>query len=114
LRLDGSGSMTLVEGNDFYAAPRVSPEGRRLAWLTWSHPRMPWEGTELWIAAIADDGSLVHARRAAGGPGESIAEPRWAPDGRLYAVSDHGGWWNLHRLDAAGLVPVLPMEAEFT
>jgi dipeptidyl aminopeptidase/acylaminoacyl peptidase len=114
LPLDGGAATTLVEGNDFYASPRLSPEGRRLAWLTWSHPRMPWEGTELWIAAIADDGTLIHARRAAGGPGESIAEPRWAPDGRLYAVSDRGGWWNLHRLDAAGLVPVLPMEAEFT
>jgi dipeptidyl aminopeptidase/acylaminoacyl peptidase len=114
LDLPGGASTTLVAGNDFYAAPRLSPEGRRLAWLTWSHPRMPWEGTELWIAAIADDGTLVHARRAAGGPGESIAEPRWAPDGRLYAVSDRGGWWNLNRLDASGLVPVLPMEAEFT
>jgi dipeptidyl aminopeptidase/acylaminoacyl peptidase len=112
-KLDGSGSTTLVEGADFYASARVSPEGRRLAWLSWSHPRMPWEGAELWLAAIADDGSLTHARRVAGGPSESLFQPVWAPDGRLYAVSDRSGYWNLHRLEAAGLVPVCPMAAEF-
>jgi dipeptidyl aminopeptidase/acylaminoacyl peptidase len=113
LDLDGSGSATLVEGADFYASARVSPEGRRLAWLSWNHPRMPWEGTELWLAAIADDGTPAHARCVAGGPAESLCQPVWAPDGRLYVVSDRGGFWNLYRLEAGGLVPVLPMEAEF-
>ena len=113
LNLDGSGSSTLVEGADFYASARVSPEGRRLAWLSWNHPRMPWEGTELWLAAIADDGTLTHARCVAGGPAESLCQPVWAPDGRLYVVSDRSGFWNLYRLEAAGLVQVLPMEAEF-
>jgi dipeptidyl aminopeptidase/acylaminoacyl peptidase len=113
LNLDGSGSSTLVEGADFYASARVSPEGRRLAWLSWNHPRMPWEGTELWLAAVADDGTLTHARCVAGGPAESLCQPVWAPDGRLYVVSDRSGFWNLYRLEAAGLVPVLPMEAEF-
>ena len=113
LPLDGGVATTLVEGNDFYAAPRLSPEGRRLAWLTWNHPRMPWEGTELWLAAIADDGTLTHARCVAGGPGESLCQPVWAPDGRLHVVSDRSGFWNLYRLEAAGLVPVCPMAAEF-
>ena len=113
LNLDGSGGATLVEGADFYASARVSPEGRRLAWLSWNHPCMPWEGTELWLAAIADDGTLTHARCVAGGPTESLCQPVWAPDGRLYVVSDRGGFWNLYRLEAGGLVPVLPMEAEF-
>ena len=113
LNLDGSGSATLVEGADFYASARVSPEGRRLAWLSWSHPLMPWEGTELWLAAFADDGTLTHSRCVAGGPGESLCQPVWAPDGRLYVVSDRGGFWNLYRLEVGGLVPVLTMEAEF-
>ena len=113
LVLDGSGSTTLAEGADFYAAARVSPEGRRLAWLQWNHPDMPWQGTELWLAAIADDGTLAHARCVAGGRDESLCQPAWAPDGRLYVVSDRSGFWNLYRLDASGLVPVLPMEAEF-
>jgi dipeptidyl aminopeptidase/acylaminoacyl peptidase len=113
LALDGSGSTTLAEGADFYASARVSPEGRRLAWLTWSHPNMPWHGTELWLAAFADDGSLVHSRRVAGGPAESVCQPVWAPDGRLYVVSDRSGFWNLYRLEVGGLVPVCPMDAEF-
>ena len=113
LKLDGSGSTTLVEGADFYASARVSPEGRRLAWLSWNHPNMPWHGTELWLAAFADDGSLIHSRRVAGGPVESLCQPVWAPDGRLYVVSDRSGFWNLHRLEVDGLVPVCPMAAEF-
>ncbi|HEX4509583.1 MAG TPA: S9 family peptidase, partial [Burkholderiaceae bacterium] len=113
LALADGRSTTLAEGDDFYAAPRLAPEGRRLAWLSWRHPRMPWEGTELWLAAIADDGTLTHVRHVAGGPDESIMEPCWAPDGHLYCLSDRSGWWNLHRVDAAGLVPVLPMTVEF-
>ena len=113
LALDGSGSTTLVEGADFYMAARVSPEGRRLAWLQWNHPDMPWQGTELWLAAIADDGSLAHARRVAGGREESLCQPVWAPDGKLHVVSDRSGFWNLYRLEASGLVPLLQMAAEF-
>ena len=113
LALEGGGSTTLAEGADFYASARVSPEGRRLAWLSWNHPDMPWQGTELWLAAFADDGSLTHSRRVAGGPGESLCQPVWAPDGKLHVVSDRSGFWNLYRLEAEGLVPVLPMAAEF-
>ena len=114
LSLDQPGlGVTLDTGADFFAAPRVSPEGRRLAWLRWHHPHMPWEGTELWLAAIADDGTLVHQRRVAGGPTESLVQPQWGPDGRLYVVSDRDGFWNLHRVDAAGLVPLWTTPSEF-
>ena len=113
LPLDGGPSTTLAAGSDFYAAPRLSPEGRRLAWLSWRHPLMPWEGTELWLAAIADDGTLAHARCVAGGPKESLCEPVWSPDGRLHVVSDRDGFWNIHRLDKNGLVPVCTRAAEF-
>ena len=112
LDLQGGASTTLVQGADFYAAARVSPEGRRLAWLSWNHPCMPWEGTELWLAAIADDGTLTHARCMAGGPLESLCQPQWGPDGKLYVVSDRSGFWNLHRLEVGGLVPMCPMDAE--
>ena len=79
--------MVVAEGHDFYAAPRWSPADGRLAWLSWDHPNMPWDGTELWV-----DGELV-----AGGPDESISQPRWAPDGSLLWASDRTGWWNLYR-----------------
>ncbi|SFV03839.1 S9 family peptidase [Pseudoduganella namucuonensis] len=103
----------LAQGHDFYAAPRLSPDGRMLAWLSWDHPRMPWQGTELWLAAVRDDGALDAPLLVAGGPEEAICQPEWAPDGSLYFVSDRGGWWNLYRHAGGGARPVCPMEAEF-
>ena len=90
----------LVSGNDFYSSPRISPDGSRLAWLTWNHPNMPWDGTELWQSHIETDGSLVNAECVAGRLDESIFQPEWSPDGVLSFVSDRNGWWNLHRLKA--------------
>ena len=71
----GGEPRTIVEGHDFFAAPRISPDGSRLAWLAWDHPRMPWDGTELWVGDLAADGSVTGARRVAGGPQESIVQP---------------------------------------
>ena len=87
---------TLVSGSDFYAAPRLSPDGAQLAWLTWQHPNMPWDGSELWLAPVAPDGSPGAAELVAGGPEESILQPSWSPDGLLYFVSDRANWWNLY------------------
>ena len=97
---DGSlTARTLATGADFYAAPRLSADGSRLAWLQWNHPDMPWDGTELWVASFAD-GALADARRVAGGRDESIVQPEWALDGSLYFCSDRTDWWNLYRLVA--------------
>jgi len=110
----GSGeSQVLVSGHDFYAAPRLSPDGTRLAWLAWNHPDMPWDGTELWVGEVQPDGSLDHAERVAGGADESIFQPQWSPDGTLYFVSDRTGWWNPYRLRDGRIEPLVEMEAEF-
>ena len=101
----------LAAGNDFYASPRLSPDGSRLAWLTWNHPNMPWDGTELWLGSLAHDGSLLSSRRVAGGESESIFQPEWSPDGTLYFVSDRSGWGNLYRWSDGHIEP-LEMEAE--
>ena len=99
LKLDGKDSgQVLVSGNDFYASPRFSPDGQQLAWLTWNHPNMPWDGTELWVADYGADGSLSDAKLVAGGDDESIFQPEWSPRGVLHFVSDRSGWWNLYRL----------------
>ena len=105
----------LAEGADFYAAPRVSPDGKHLAWVQWNHPNMPWVGTELWVAAFAEDGGLGARRKIAGGDDESVCQPQWSPDGALYLISDRNGWWNLYRCDVGdGIVrPVCPHAAEF-
>ena len=102
--LDGvnDGEQVLVGGNDFYSSPRVSSDGTRLAWLTWDHPQMPWDGTELWTGDFQADGSLTKTQRVAGSITESIFQPEWSPDGTLYFVSDRNGWWNLYRRRADG------------
>ena len=103
----------LVSGNDFYSSPRLSPDGARLAWMTWNHPNMPWDGAELWVGEIDTDGSLSHTECVAGDVDESIFQPEWSPDGTLYFVSDRTNWWNLYRYQAGTVEPVYEMEAEF-
>ena len=115
IALDGDREpRVLYEGPDFLAAPRPSPDGRRLAWLEWDHPDMPWDASRLRVAAFTDDGGLGQSDLAAGGIDESVAQPEWSPDGILHFVSDRTGWWNIYRL-APGprLEPLSPVEAEF-
>jgi len=114
IRLDGAGGgQTLVSGNDFYASPRISPDGSHLAWLTWKHPNMPWDSSELWVGDITRAGSVGHEQRIAGDVNESICQPRYAPDGTLYFVSDQTGWWNLYRWKEGRVEILCRMEAEF-
>lgn len=103
----------LVQGADFYAAPRVSPDGRSLAWLSWDHPRMPWQGTELWLADFDQNGAVANARLVAGGPDESICQPEWSPAGVLHFVSDRSGWWNLYRFAGGEVRALCKRTAEF-
>ncbi|HEX9143106.1 MAG TPA: S9 family peptidase, partial [Candidatus Binatia bacterium] len=103
----------LVSGNDFYSSPHLSPDGSVLAWLTWNHPNMPWDGTELWVGELNGDGSVRKQRRVAGGSDESICQPEWSPDGVLHFVSDRPGWWNLYRWREHTVEPLCPMDAEF-
>jgi dipeptidyl aminopeptidase/acylaminoacyl peptidase len=106
----------IASGYDFYSTPRISPDSTRLAWLSWRHPQMPWDGTELWVADIDARGALSGATRVAGGPSESIYQPGWSPDGTLYFVSDRDGWWKLYRWDGSVSHAVMtnaPPDAEF-
>jgi dipeptidyl aminopeptidase/acylaminoacyl peptidase len=112
--LAASGAVVkLVGGADFYASPRLSPDGRTLAWLAWNHPHMPWDAAELWIGTLAEDGTVVASRRIAGGGNQAAFQPEWSPDGALYFVSDPKGWWNLQRWTGAEVEPLLEMPAEF-
>lgn len=118
--LDGSAATDdkrirdVAGGSDFLAFPRISPDGRRIAWIAWDHPRMPWDGTELRVASL-EGGVAVSARTLLGGPEESVLQPEWADDGTLYAISDRGGWWNLHRIrvDSGEVQPLCSREEEF-
>ncbi|MFE3068259.1 S9 family peptidase [Streptomyces sp. NPDC059247] len=87
------------ERHRFVTGPRISPDGRRAAWIAWDHPRMPWDGTEVLLAEVGPDGTFRDARTVAGGTAESIPQVGWDTAGRLLLVSDRTGWWNLYRAD---------------
>lgn len=88
----------LVSGNDFYSNPRLSPDGKLLAWISWDHPNMPWDGTALWMAEVNEDGSLSKRRKIAGADDESVMQPVWSAAGDLLFISDRLGWWNIYAL----------------
>jgi dipeptidyl aminopeptidase/acylaminoacyl peptidase len=112
VRLDSPGQepRQLAGGHDFFAAPRFSPDGTRLCWVTWELPEMPWDSTRLWCAGAGAGLALAEPALIAGGPGESVTQPRWSPDGVLHYISDRTGWWNLY---AAPSQPLCPLDAEF-
>ncbi len=115
VRLDaGTGGPTgepqvLVTGPDFVAAPRLSPDGDTLAWLSWDHPSMPWDDTLLTVRDLGSGDETV----VAGGRGESVTEPAWQRDGSLTFLSDRTGWWNLYRwLPGSDIEALVRIDAE--
>lgn len=101
----------LTSGHDFYSSPVISQDGSRLAWMTWDHPAMPWDSSQIWLASL--DGNGLHGQPicVAGGPGESVQQPRFAPNGDLFYISDRSGWWNIYRQGERG--SICPRDAEF-
>ncbi len=108
--LDGGEPEILAGGCDFVAAPRLSPDGDRLAWLRWNHPNLPWDGTELMVARLDPDGRPIDKQIVAGSPTDWISQPRWSPDGVLHFAAEPKGWQNLHRW-VAGRVEAITDEA---
>ncbi|HEV7165579.1 MAG TPA: prolyl oligopeptidase family serine peptidase [Gammaproteobacteria bacterium] len=113
ISLDDGGLVKLAAGRDFYSSPALSPDGRELAWLAWDQPQMPWDGTELWIAAIGADGRLQEPRRLAGSADESVFQPRYSPDGVLHYVSDRSGYWNIYRCEGNTTRPLARDAADY-
>lgn len=112
LKTSGEGTI-LFQGTDFISSPRLSPDGNRLAFVTWDHPNMPWDVTSLHVAALSETGTINGITELAQPAPGSIVQPRWAPDGRLYFVADWTDWWNLYRYDDGKGTPICPLKAEF-
>ena len=110
----GDGGSVIVSGNDFYASPRLSPDGRLLAWVAWDHPNMQWDASELWVAEVDEASGLGDRRKVAGGPGRGVTEPRWSPGGDLVFLSEQTGWLNLHRYrpSTGSVEALMDLEAE--
>ena len=113
MSFEGRDPKVVASGNDFYSVPRISPDGTQLAWITWNHPHMPWDKTELWIGKVGDDNSIEKPRRVAGELEESVVQPLWSPDGVLYFISDRRGWWNIYCWDNEEVWPICSLDAEF-
>ncbi|MEZ0224985.1 MAG: prolyl oligopeptidase family serine peptidase, partial [Alphaproteobacteria bacterium] len=94
----------LVKGPDFLSSPRVSPDGKKIAWLSWNHPDMPWDATQLHVADLSASGISNAAVVAGADRREAVVQPDWSPDGTLYFCTDRTDWWNLHKLNAKGAV----------
>jgi dipeptidyl aminopeptidase/acylaminoacyl peptidase len=118
--LDGSAAedllaiRTMVAGADFFAYPTPSPDGKQLAWITWNHPHMPWDGTELRVAPI-ENGIPARGRLLQGSNRESVLAPLWRDNTSLYVVTDWSGWWNIYQLSLTGGQPqaLYPADEEF-
>lgn len=110
--LSGAGEpIVIATGSDFYASPRMSPDGTRLAWIAWNHSNMPWDETELWTGDLVADGLENVVRMPT--EGESFFQPEWSPSGGLHVVSDRSGWWNIYQVENEELIPVLAVDREF-
>ena len=109
--LGGGGVRSLVAGSDFLAFPRLSPDGTHIAWIAWNHPQMPWDGTELRVASLAEPSSWTVLL---GSTEESVLQPEWIDDESLYAIGDRSGWWNLYSVMLDGSVtPLRTLDADF-
>jgi len=109
-RSGGPGTV-LFDKSDFVAYPRVSPDGRRIAWIAWNHPDLPWDATTLYVANL-EGTRLSGVTAVTSGVRESVLEPCWDADGSLYFLSDRSNWWNLYRLKDSHIGTVFAIEAE--
>jgi dipeptidyl aminopeptidase/acylaminoacyl peptidase len=118
--LDGSAAddegaiRTLVTGANFYAFPSPSPDGSAIAWVSWNHPHMPWDGTELRVAPVTD-GVAGKSRLLKGSIRESVLAPVWRDATSLYVATDWTGWWNIYQVSLNGQPPqaLFPADEEF-
>jgi dipeptidyl aminopeptidase/acylaminoacyl peptidase len=114
VNLEGEDPKIIAAGNNFYSSPRISPDGKHLAWITWNHPNMPWDQTQLWTGRLTKNNTVQKPERIAGDLQESITQPQWSPDNTLFFISDRNGWWNLYSWKENRVKPVYQREAEFT
>ncbi len=126
LALPGDGESVpglLVDGCDFYANPVLAPDGRRLAWIQWRHPYMPWDQTELWLADLGHRNrglTLIEPRMIAGGERRSICQLVFGQEGTLYFAMDGdmaeapaGAFWNLYQYRHGAVSALTADRAEY-
>jgi dipeptidyl aminopeptidase/acylaminoacyl peptidase len=102
----------LFAGTDFVSAPHLSPDGNSVAFITWSHPNMPWDDTQLRVISFAEDGSVVSVVEVSQSGNVSIKHPLYAEDGTLYFIADFENWWTLYRVNELSEKPQKVLDKE--
>ncbi|HEV7958520.1 MAG TPA: prolyl oligopeptidase family serine peptidase [Acidimicrobiales bacterium] len=114
IAIDGTAEpMVMAEGHDFFSSPTFSRDGRRLAYIAWDHPNMPWDTTLLYEVELEEHAHSTSRRVVVANPDESVIQPQYDARGALIFLSDRTGWWNLYRDTPSGPVALYPLEAEF-
>ncbi|EKT4485727.1 S9 family peptidase [Shewanella algae] len=112
LNFSGEGDI-FVDGHDFISSPAINADNTQLAWITWEHPNMPWDNTQLWLGDLNRKGQLTNIRQIAPERKGALMQPLFSPGGVLYFIADYDNWWNLYRLDANGSIEqVTQLKAE--
>ncbi|WP_421669012.1 prolyl oligopeptidase family serine peptidase [Shewanella indica] len=112
LNFSGEGDI-FVDGHDFISSPAINADNTQLAWITWEHPNMPWDNTQLWLGDLNRKGQLTNIRQIAPERKGALMQPLFSPNGVLYFIADYDNWWNLYRLDAKGdIEQVTQLKAE--
>lgn len=105
-------AQALLQGRDFYAFPRLAPDGTRLAVLAWDLPDMPWDQAELLVAPVRASGEVGRPRRVAGGDGVAAMQPIWLADGRLAFLHDASGYGNIAVLEGEAVRDLTRLDAD--
>ncbi|MGM0599562.1 MAG: S9 family peptidase [Candidatus Rifleibacteriota bacterium] len=113
INLENGKVSKIIAGNDFYSSPRISPDGQELAYITWNHPQMPWDGTELHTALVADEGNIKSSKKISGCSNESVCRPQWH-NKSLFYISDKNGWWNIFKYENEKSSLVFNKDADFS
>lgn len=112
INLNDGNVKKIASGYDFYSSPALSKDGKKIAWISWNHPEMPWTNTELWVAEFGEGGHLENQKKVRGSQ-ESFFQPQWGSDHFLYFVTDKDqGYWNIHRYKEGQIENLIPMKAE--
>lgn len=99
ISLSGANEETILfSGTDFVSAPNLSPDNNSVAFITWSHPNMPWDDTQLRVINFAEGGSVARVVEVPQGGNVSIRQPYYSEDGTLYFIADFQNWWTLYRV----------------
>ncbi|MBF1735969.1 MAG: S9 family peptidase, partial [Trueperella pyogenes] len=103
--LDGRAARNAFEiipifgGSDFVSSPTLSPDGTKLAWLSWNHPNMAWTRSALHVGSLDFEGKIAASLILVDKPEVCVYEPRWTLNGDLIHVDDSSGWANLYRTE---------------